>query len=171
MAGYNYNSIVSRHEAEALKEMIFKRARERAEALTNDVQEEYTSSAQNDIMEIARNSFTASKNPFSVNNIKAEPSVAQKTPEKTEPEHVGEEQKHEIGFPPRKSELSKHGQSPYQIANNDNDIVQHTIESNMDEARTALSKKQSFMGALNFLNAQASVALIKSRGQSFEAIA
>ena len=61
MSNYKYDSIVSKTEVEALKDMIFKRARERAEALNKTVQENYTSSVQKDVMDIARESFVASK--------------------------------------------------------------------------------------------------------------
>ena len=167
MARYNYNSIVSRHEAEALKEMIFKRARERAESLANDVQEEYTTSAQNDVMEIARNSFVASKNPFSfTDELKNAESkiVNDSTP------IADNKPAEEIGFPLRKSESNIQIRTG-KINTFGDEIIKSTIESNMNEARSALSKKQSFMGALNFLNAQATVALVKKNGKSFEALA
>ncbi len=168
MAGYNYNSIVSRHEAEALKEMIFKRARERAEVLANDVQEEYTTSAQNDVMEIARNSFVSSKNPFSfTNELKNTESKIVDNSEQGSDNKQGEE----IGFPPRKPENGSQVHAEYKIKTSGDEIIKSTIEANMNEARNALSTKQSFMGALNFLNAQATVALIKKNGKSFEALA
>ena len=59
MSSYNYDSIVSRNEAEALKEMIFKRARERADALDKEVKTSYTSDIQNDVMDLARDSFVS----------------------------------------------------------------------------------------------------------------
>ena len=52
MSKCTYNSIVSASEAEALKEMIFKRARERAEAMTKDVDSTYTTSIKNDIKDL-----------------------------------------------------------------------------------------------------------------------
>lgn len=157
MAGYNYNSIVGRQEAEALKEMIFKRARERAESLTQDVQDEYTSSAQNDVMEIARNSFNASRNPFSFSEVK--------------PVEKTETKREDVGFPPRKIESVPESPSESSLKATNDRIIKNTIESNMAEAGSALRQKQSFMGALNFLNAQASVALVKKSGKSFEALA
>ena len=51
---YQLNSYVNRKEAEALKDMIFKRARERAQSMTDDVQA--------DVMSIARESFTSKGN-------------------------------------------------------------------------------------------------------------
>ena len=54
---YQFNSFVNRREAEELKEMIFRRARERSEAMTTDIQA--------DVMNIARDSFVSNHNPFS----------------------------------------------------------------------------------------------------------
>ena len=41
----------------------------------------------------------------------------------------------------------------------------------MSDARKDFSNKQSFTGALEFLNSQASIALIQNKNQKFEAIA
>ena len=41
----------------------------------------------------------------------------------------------------------------------------------MLEAREALSNKKGFVGALNFLNAQAAVSLARTRTDKFEVIA
>ena len=54
---YNFNSYVNKGEADALKEMIFKRAQERSKAYTDDV--------QSDVMDLARESFVSNGNPFS----------------------------------------------------------------------------------------------------------
>ena len=50
-------------------------------------------------------------------------------------------------------------------------IKNATLEENMVEARGEFSSKSTFMGALNFLNSQASIALVNSKGKSFSAIA
>ena len=52
-----------------------------------------------------------------------------------------------------------------------NNITVNTIQAVMDNARVNLSNKQSFIGALNFLNSQASIALIKKNSTKFEATA
>ena len=147
------NSIVNRQEAMALKEMIFKRARERAEALDNDVKNSYTDDVQNDVMDLARESFNSPRNPFA--------QVAQKD-ETT--------QKNEIGFKQRSSEqIQKQLENSSKSANNE--ITRNTINNTMADAHANFAKKESFIGALNFLNAQASIALIKSGGKNFDAIA
>ena len=91
MSGYGYNnSIVSRSETEALKEMIFKRAREREEALNADTQEQYTTSVQRDVMDIARDSFvsTTKNNPFAQIVEKAEAKEALFKVMKIETNHI-----------------------------------------------------------------------------------
>ena len=159
MNAYNYDSIVSRAEADALKEMIFKRARERAEALDSEVKSSYTSNMQSDIMDLARESFVASKNPFSMEDVKTEETAVKLT-----------EEKKEIGFPERKIEEIK-SNIVYRNKAVNEQAVNSVRDANMAEARADFNKKKSFMGALNFLNSQASIALIKAGGKSFEAIA
>jgi hypothetical protein len=41
----------------------------------------------------------------------------------------------------------------------------------MTDARNEFSQKSTFLGALDFLNSQASISLIKNKGKSFEALA
>ena len=151
-----HNSIVDKQEAEALKELIFKRARERAEAMANEVQTSYTSGMQNDVMELARNSFNSTKNPFSI-EIKPE----------EKKEVVSTEN---IGFPQRKAENTKP-----QIINKNKisteEITEATVLSTMNDARNELNKKSSFMGALIFLNSQGSIVLMSGKTKGFEAIA
>lgn len=151
---YKFNSIVNKNEADALKDMIFKRARERSQALNEDVQA--------DIMDIARDSFVSNNNPFSriiesqpVNNEKTETPKA--AIEEVEQSDTG------LGFPVREPKLRQDRVINEQISST-------VIKNNMLEARNTLSNKQSFMGALNFLNSQAAISLIKTRADRFEMI-
>ena len=150
---YKFDSIVNKTEAAALKDMIFKRAAERAQLLNEDV--------QSDVMDLARDSFVSDNNPFSriiKDNVKQEP-----VPETTTQEvHQNEE----IGFPvrePKNLELKQN-----KVVNDQ--ISSAVIQNNMLEARNTLSNKQSFMGALNFLNSQAAISLIKTRADKFEMV-
>ncbi len=144
-----FNSIVNKNEADALREMIFKRARERAQALTEDV--------QGDVMELARDSFVSDNNPFSrIVETNSAP-VVQPEPQVKQEEDAG------IGFPIREPKLRQDRVINEQISS-------AVIQNNMLEARSALSNKQSFMGALNFLNSQAAISLIKTRADRFEMI-
>ena len=151
---YKFNSIVNKQEADALKDMIFKRARERAEILNNN--------EQSDVMNLARDSFESKNNPFSdiieqtKNNIQ--------TKQNTEKiETTASNQEPEIGFPLKKRENKIQ-------ATRQAEIVKSEIENNMIHARESLNNKQSFMGALNFLNSQAAVSLIRTRADKFEII-
>lgn len=152
---YKFDSIVNKHEADALKDMIFKRARERAKAFNED--------AQSDVMDMARESFVSKNNPFSkiienTNNINPEQQVKNKQEVAVEPQ-----EKDDIGFPVKELKLQ-------QNRNINSQLTAATINNNMAEAREALSNKKSFMGALNFLNSQAAVSLMRTRADKFEVV-
>lgn len=149
---YKFDSIVSKNEAAALKDMIFKRAQERAKSFNDD--------AQADVMDMARNSFVSKDNPFSKiieNTIQENKTV--------EPEAVEKKQKDDgVGFPmPKEVKLQQNN-----VINNQ--ITSSAINNNMREAREALTNKKSFMGALNFLNSQAAISLMRTRADKFEIV-
>lgn len=147
---YQFNSVVNRQEAEALKDMIFKRAKERAQAMSEDV--------QSDVMDLARDSFVSDNNPFS--KIANPAPVIQQT---VEEKPVSDDSENgEIGFAMPKRPVMVQSQTA-----NDS-IVKATVENTMMDARKELAKKDSFMGALNFLNSQAAVSLIRTRADRFE---
>ena len=166
---YQFNSYVNRKEAESLKQMIFQRARERAQSMTSDVQA--------DVMSVARESFVSHNNPFS--QIVNTPAEEVKTPEvvqTSEPEtsalheyvEAAEAQVKEIGFPQR---------AMVHQAAHQNQLIQEqasakAVQDTMREAREGLSNKKSFMGALSFLNSQAAVSLLNKRaGQGVDVVA
>ena len=151
---YKFDSIVNRNEAAALKDMIFKRAQERAQAMSEDT--------QSDVMDMARDSFVSKDNPFSRIIENTKPSVVE--PEKVQPAEAEPEQKsEEIGFPMPEARLQQN-----KIINNQ--MTASAINNNMAEAREAWSNKKSFMGALNFLNSQAAVSLMRTRADKFEIV-
>ena len=155
---YNYDSIVSRSEVDALKEMIFQRARERATQMNNETQESYTTSFKNEIMDIARKSFVAERNPFSINeenNRKVENN--DKMPDKIRlaKQHA--------------KELKEQIDSWNKIA--DKNITDDAARIAMNDARESLKKNTGFMGALEFLNSQATISLINKKDSVFNAIA
>lgn len=151
---YKFDSIVNRNEAAALKEMIFKRAQERAQVMSEDT--------QSDVMDMARDSFVSKDNPFSKIIENTKPSVVE--PEKVQPAKVEPEQKNEeIGFPMPEARLQQN-----KIINNQ--MTASAINNNMAEAREALNNNKSFMGALNFLNSQAAVSLMRTRADKFEIV-
>ena len=171
MAGFNVNTTVSQQEAETLKEIIFKRARERSNQLAEETKKSYTGSVKSDIMDLARTSLEKEHNPFAkiissegvngvngVNEIKEAKEIKDETP-------AGE-----IGFAQR-SVKDIHDQ----IINKNQDInrvfTDREVEKAMMSARADYKKSASFMGALEFLNSQATISLVNSRGKSFDAIA
>lgn len=152
---YKFDTIVNRNEADALKEMIFRRVRERSQGMNEEV--------QSDVMDLARDSFVSKDNPFSniIENTKpAEPASAPETAE-----HPVRDE--EIGFPVKEAKARIAVQS--KLLNEQQ--ISAAVTNNMQEARVGLSNKQSFMGALNFLNSQAAISLIKTRAGRFEFVA
>lgn len=149
------SSFVSKNEADALKEMIFRRAREHAEKLNEDFQD--------DVMENARTSFVSKNNPFSQiieNSEAANPEITlQKSTTKNETVEG-------LGFPQKQLKPRAAEQSRIVKEN----VAAAAIQSTMIEARKGLSGKTSFMGALNFLNSQGAVSLMRTRSDKFEVV-
>ena len=142
---YQLNSYVSHKEAEALKEMIFKRARERSESMSSDFQA--------DIMNIARESFETNNNPLH-NYVESAEKINTQTAQ--------------TGFAQRS--LSSSAANQYRTIQDQ--TYSRQIQETMQEARDALTNKKSFMGALSFLNSQAAVSLLNKRaGKGLEIIA
>ena len=157
---YQFNSYVNRKEVESLKEMIFQRARARAQSMTDDVQA--------DVMSIAREAFVSNNNPFA----QIIDQVAEETPEEVveapkadettalhEYVEAAEAKTEQVGFPQKSLQAG---------AANQNRIIQEQasarqIQNTMIEAREGLTNKTSFMGALAFLNSQAAVSLLNKR--------
>ena len=156
---YQFNSIVNKNEAAALKEMIFNRARERAKSMTEDTQSE--------VMDMARDSFISENNPFSkiIENNENNNIQQQKVNKVTESEHnsVKSNKQEDIGFEIKEPKLIQN-----KIINQQ--LTAAEISTNMRDAREGLSNKKSFMGALNFLNSQAAVSLIRTRADKFEIV-
>ena len=163
---YQFDSIVNRQEANALKEMIFNRAKERSQSMNENV--------QSDVMELARNSFVSQNNPFSA--ILSEKAEKQNKPEETVNTTVNQvenntetstEKDSEIGFPQKQfvpRAIAQNKEINYQISSS-------AIYNNMEEAREGLKQKKGFMGALEFLNAQAAVSLARvNRTDRFEMV-
>lgn len=162
---YKFDSIVNRSEVNALKEMIFNRAKEKNQGMQESV--------QSDIMDLARESFVSRNNPFSqiLKENKPEIDTVEISTPAVKTETVSEtgitEEEPEIGFAQRQF-------APRAVAQNkiiNNEISASTIYNNMTEAREGLTRKRGFMGALEFLNTQAAVSLARvNRADRFEMI-
>lgn len=171
MNSYKFDSIVNRQEAEALKELIFKRARERAESIVKESQAEHVTSICNDVMGLARESFVANKNPFSISFESKTEAMEESIPEtRIEEKEDNTVLDREIGFARRHASEIKL-QITNRNKNSDNKITQAAKDEVMIAARNDFDNKASFTGALNFLNSQASISLVSKKGKSFEAFA
>lgn len=151
---YKFDSIVNKQEADALKEMIFRRVRERSNTMNEEVQTE--------VMDMARDSFVSSNNPFSQivekTNVQPESNPKELVQKGVDNENIG------FAMPQKQPKAFNHSHLiNEQVANAE-------IKNNMREARAGLSNNKSFMGALNFLNSQAAISLIKTRSDKFEMI-
>lgn len=159
---YKFDSIVSKQDQTALKNIIFNRAKEHSKSMTDDV--------QSNVMDLARESFVSQNNPFSqiaeyqqqANSVTEEVSISNNI-EKAAQQEPAEG----IGFPQK--ELKARAVEQSRIVQEQ--ITSYTVKSTMAEAREKLSNKKSFMGALNFLNSQAAVSLMRTNTENFEVIA
>lgn len=159
MRNYNFDSLVSKTEQEALKELIFKRARERAQALNDEIQTSYNTNVQNDIMDLARKSFVANKNPFSIQEIKEDKSIDDFSTKKEIKENA-------------RKKVEEIKQKIYEKQEDlKNEITKDFVDKSMTDARVGIDKKYNFIGALEFLNTQASISLIKSKEKRFDILA
>lgn len=171
---YQLNSYVNREEADALKELIFKRVRERSQAMTENI--------QSDVMELARESFSANNhNPFAQFIQTNETAQPQEIVQKQDTAAVAEPQinskqtdnnesvspQRDIGF--SQKEISLGASIQNKIIREQ--ITAAQIQSNMMDARQELSNKKSFIGALEFLNSKAAVSLLRTRTDKFEVMA
>lgn len=160
MQTYNYNGIVSGAEREALKEMIFNRVRQRSEALAKDAQNKYTSSFKEEIMDIARNSFNTPGNPFAVKDESAKP--------KEQPQA---EKGTEIGFKQKASEEEIKEIIRQKNEASNGTIIQSERLDLMKNAGIDFKTNQQFMGALEFLNAQAGINMAGKKKTTFDTLA
>jgi hypothetical protein len=162
MNNYESKSIVSKTEAEALKDMIFNRVKERSKALAEDVNQSYMSSVQNEVMDIARNSFVASKNPFSIVTEEVKQDVLSKSSQEFSSKEKNVEESKKYSEELKKQIYNK--QNEYK-----NDYANNFVHKSMFEQNSFNLNKKSFVGALNFLNSQASIVLVNNNGKRFDA--
>ena len=168
MNTFNTSTTVNRQEAEALKEMIFNRVRARAEAMNQEVQTSYTDSFQAEVMDLARTSLTSSKNPF----VTDSETVHKEQAVEVKPEKISLEKSVEkfdgLGFETQKASFIA-SQIKLNTTTKNEEITKNAISSTMDDAQKSLQNKSTFIGALNFLNSQASIAIVNKTGKRFEA--
>ena len=141
---------IDRKETASIKEAIFKRAREKAQALSEEKQEKYTSQVQKDIMEIARGSITASPmNPFNqfMNNVGTGVNEVKKA-------ETPKQEELKDNFPDLNEVFSKEVKHNIESVKNENfanTVKEETMAAARDQFRTNLN------ATLNFLNSKAAI--------------
>jgi len=160
MYNYDYKNIVSKTESEALKELIFNRARQRAEAMAQNAQNEYKNSFREELMDVARSSFSSPGNPFGVNSTLGEKSQTASSKETKQ-----------VGFTQKKSSNEIKEIIKAKNTSTSEYIAQNEIYGIMNGASADFEKSKNFTGALNFLNAHARIALAGRQKPSFEMLA
>lgn len=157
----NYNGIVSRAEADALKELIFNRVRQRTEALAKNAQNQYMDSMKDEIMDLARNSFNNPNNPFT---IKSQNDINKTN--KTQAEKGTE-----VGFKQKLTEERINEIIKQRNESSNGTIIQSERLDLIKNAGMEFKSSQQFTGALQFLNAQAGINMADKSKAKFDTLA
>ena len=148
---------IDKSQVNSIKEAIFARAREKANALAEEKNESYTTQAQNDVMNTARESLNIPEvNPFnqfikSINN-----GVSTNNNNPVTAENKAEVAPAEKNEPPQRE--VKHNIESVNNSNYTNSVRNET----MSAARSQFSQGRSLADTLNFLNTQAAISMAKS---------
>ena len=147
MSNINFNFNSNNEDYTSLKEAIFRRAREKAEALNSDLKSGYTSDIKNDIMESAR--VSVRNNPF-INLLDEETSVEEVRSVATPKAEI----KHSRDWHAKKTR-----QMPSRL---NNQLYTAAVRDGaMREASETIRQNKDLMASLTFLNTQAAIALNK----------
>lgn len=148
---------IDRAETASIKDAIFKRAREKAQTLTEEKSENYTSQVQNDVMDIARGSIDASPmNPF--NQFMENLGLQNGQPEKLDAlDRVAS--KSELEIPAIKPNYTK------ELKHNIESVSDKTFANSVKDETMARARAQfrtNLNATLNFLNTQAAIKMAKN---------
>lgn len=160
---------IERKDVSLIKEAIFKRAREKAEQMNDEKNNQYTSDAKNDVMEIVSADFRSTEfNPFN----KFKESMGLNKPNTT----VKTQSTEDVQEPKVAQTKNVNVSSTASTSNNTFEIkpLKHNIErvnnSNFAEAvkdetmtvaRNQFRQDRNLTTSLNFLNAQAAIQMAK----------
>ncbi len=154
MSNINFNFNSGKEDFTSLKEAIFKRAREKAEALNNEVKESYTSDVKADIMESAR--ISVRNNPF-INLTEDEEKI-----EEAVKSDIKEQSARPTILHSKDIDYSKRGKNRRFPSRINNELYTAAVrEGAMREASATIRQNQNVMNSLKFLNTQAAIALNK----------
>ena len=145
---------IDRKETASTRDAIFKRAREKAEALTEEKNENYTTQIQNDVMEIARESIRPSqKNPFNqfLENMNVQ-NKAEVTERTVKPKDE---------FIAAKEEFSRRIKHNIESINNKT-YTDSVKDETMEAARSQFRQGTNLMATLSFLNTKAAIKMAEN---------
>ena len=152
------NSFINKSEANELKEIIFKRVRERS-TLDNE-------NVQSEIMDLARDAFVSNNNPFSQiieqsaqKTLRPELELTNTTEEKINRVDNTNQPQRELNARALEQERTVSSEASAKV-----------IQNNMMEARKSLSNNKGVLKALNFINSQAAISLMRTKADKFEVI-
>lgn len=160
---------IERKDVSLIKEAIFKRAREKAEQMNDERNNQYTSDAKNDVMEIASADFRSTEfNPFN----KFKESMGLNKPNTTvETQSAEDVQKPEVAQTKNEniSNITSTSNNTFEIkplkhnierVNNSN-FAEAVKDETMTAARNQFRQDRNLTTSLNFLNAQAAIQMAK----------
>ena len=146
---------IDRAETASIKDAIFKRAREKAEAITEAKKENYTTQVQNDVMEIAREDVKASSmNPF--NQFMDNLGIQNGQPESFDPLDKIKPKSEIEQIPPKNPEIKE-------VKHNIESVSDKTFSNSVKEENMKAARQQfrsNLSATLNFLNTQAAIQMV-----------
>ena len=152
----NVKPAIDRAETASVKDAIFKRAREKAQTITEEKSENYTAQVQNDIMEIARENVKSSPmNPF--NQFMDNLGIANGQSEKVVDPLDKIQPKSEL---PKLEEIYTK-----ELKRNIESVSDKTFAKSVKEETMSAARQQfrtTLNTTLNFLNTQAAIRLVKT---------
>ena len=160
---------IERKDVSLIKEAIFKRAREKAEQMNDEKNNQYTSDAKNDVMEIASADFRSTEfNPFnkfkeSMGLNKPNTTVETQSTENVQEPEVAQTKNVNVSSTASTSNNTfeikplKHN---IERVNNSN-FAEAVKDETMTVARNQFRQDRNLTTSLNFLNAQAAIQMAK----------
>lgn len=148
---------IDRQQTASIRDAIFRRAKEKAEALTEEKSENYTTQVQNDVMEIARESIQASPmNPFSqfMENVGLQNKITEAVDKVQEQQPKVEAQK--IDQPKLEEIYTREIKHNIESASN-SAFIKSVQEETMKSARNQFRNETNLTATLKFLNTQAAI--------------
>lgn len=144
---------IDRKETVSIRDAIFKRAKEKAQAITEEKSENYSTQVQNDVMEIARDDIKSSSlNPF--NQFMENVGIANIGKPQTKPET-----KSELALGSTEVEQTK------ELKHNIESVSNQSYTNSVKDETMTLARKQfqtNLSVSLTFLNTQAAINMAKN---------